>query len=290
MNTVSPRVQLERQAAEAAARMPDLMAAAQHAAEVVTAGRHPRRKPGRSDTFWQFRDYAVGDPVSAIDWRQSARLAQRLLVRQTEWEQPQTILLWCGGGEDFDFGGDGRPPKRLRGQVIALALAILALRGGERTGLWGGMEPPRSGNQSVHRIADGLLRHDIPLSDGFPTEGATVVFISDFHAPTDDLAVAFEKVRQARGRGIAIVVEDPAEATFPFNGSTRFEGANGQARKVFGQAGAIRDDYLALRQAHHDALRDVVRTADEAVIFHQTDHPITPLLLSLVQQLEGGRR
>ncbi|MEM9838358.1 MAG: DUF58 domain-containing protein [Pseudomonadota bacterium] len=288
MSGGAARLELERRASQAAARLPDLLAAAHHAAEVVTAGRHPRRKPGRSDTFWQFRDYVVGDPLNTIDWRQSARLDNRLLVRQTEWEQPQTMLLWCGGGEDFDFAGEGREPKRFRGQVLSLALAILALRGGERVGLWGSVEPPRAGVQNVHGLAEQLLGKDIPLSLATPREGATVILVSDFHAPTDEVAVAFEKVRHARGRAIAVVIEDPAETDFPFQGSTQFEGAKRQTRKFFGEAGAVRSAYLSEREAHFEALRAVAQGADETIVFHRTDQPVTPLLLSLAQRIDGG--
>lgn len=288
MSEGATRLELERRASQAAARLPDLLAAAHHAAEVVTAGRHPRRKPGRSDTFWQFRDYVVGDPLNSIDWRQSARLDNRLLVRQTEWEQPQCLLLWCGGGEDFDFAGEGREPKRFRGQVLALALAILALRGGERVGLWGSVEPPRAGIHNVHSLAEQLLQEDIPLSAAMPREGATVVLLSDFHTSPDDVAVAFEKVRHARGRGIAVVIEDPSETDFPFEGSTQFEGAKRQTRKFFGEASAVRRAYLDAREAHFEALRAIARGADEAVVFHRTDRPLTPLLLSLAQRIDGG--
>lgn len=288
MSEGAARIRLERRAAQAAARLPDLLAAASHAAEVVTAGRHPRRKAGRSETFWQFRDYHPGDPVSAIDWRQSARLERRLLVRQHEWEQPQTLLLWCGGSEDFDFGGEGREPKRFRGQVIALALGILALRAGERVGLWASPETPRAGVHAVHGLAEAMLHAEPELGSGVPVAGATVVLVSDFHAPPEELALAFAKVRDARGHAIAVVVEDPDEESFPFEGSTRFEGARGRARRFFGEAGAIRSSYLDARSAHHDALLDIARGADEAVVFHRTDGPLTPLLLSLAQRIGGG--
>ncbi|GGY42178.1 DUF58 domain-containing protein [Parvularcula lutaonensis] len=290
MTDAAARTSLERRAQEAAARLPDLLAAADQAAQVVLAGRHPRQKEGRSDTFWQFRDYAHGDPVSSIDWRQSARLDRRLLVRQTEWEQPQTILLWCGGGDDFDYQGEGAEAKRFRGQTVALALGILALRSGERVGLWGSPEPSRAGNQAASMIADQLLRQDAELGGHLPPNGALCLFVSDFHDDPQKLHDAFQRVRDARGHPVAVVVEDPAEERFPFQGSRRFESPRGTARKFFGEAGAIRDAYVGLRTEHHDALRSAARGAGEAVLFHTTDQPVAPLLLQLSTLFSEGPR
>nr|WP_233061230.1 DUF58 domain-containing protein [Parvularcula mediterranea] len=253
------------------------------------SGRHPRQKEGRSDTFWQFRDYAQGDPVSSIDWRQSSKLDRRLLVRQTEWEQPQTVLLWCGGGEDFDYGS-GEETKRFRGLTITLALAILALRSGERVGIWGSEEPPRAGQHALPLIAEELLRQGAELPRVAPRQGALVLLVSDFHDDPQALSDAFTRIRDARGHATAIVVEDPKETDFPFQGSQRFEGPRAERRKFFGEASAVREGYLDLRQQHHAALSDAVRGPGEAVLFHRSDEPTTPLLLQVNQIFAGESR
>jgi len=288
VSQASERVELERRASQAAALLPDILTAAYRAADLITSGRHPRSKAGQSETFWQFRDYSPGDPISSIDWRQSARLDKRLLVRQTEWEQPQTLLVWCGGGEDFDYAGTGAEAKRYRGRVITLALAILALRSGERVGLWGSIEPPRMGGQSVQDLAEQLITDDRPFANAAPRSGATVLLVSDFHQPPEQLADTFARVRSAHGRALAVVVEDPTEVDFPFSGSTRFEGSRGNTKRFFGEARSVRDDYIAAREAHHEALLDAAHGSDERVVFHLTNEPLAPLLLSLTQFLEGG--
>ncbi|MEM7739524.1 MAG: DUF58 domain-containing protein [Pseudomonadota bacterium] len=278
---------LEREAARAAQGLPELIAAAARTAASVTTGRHARQRPGRSDTFWQFRDYAPGDPASSIDWRQSARLERRLLVRQTEWEQPQTYLLWCDGDEDFDFAGDARPSKRFRGQTIALALAMVLLRSGERVGLWGGGESPVCGAQSIPSVAHQLLAPQADLSGIVPLEGACTVLLSDFHRPPADLHAAFARVRQVHGQAIAVIVEDPLEKAFPYQGATKFEGPAGTRRKRFGDAGSISEAYHAARQDHLMALKDAARLPHETVFFHTTDQSPNPLVLKLLQHIRG---
>ena len=283
MTDASARLTLERRASEVAALLPDLVAKAQAAAQVVLAGRHPRQKAGRSDTFWQFRDYAQGDPVSSIDWRQSARLDRRFLVRQTEWEQPQTVCLWCGGDEDFDFAGAVKDTKRFIGQVITLALGMIALRAGERVAIWGSEEPPKAGHQIAPLLAETMLRTETDLSQLQPRPGAIHLLVSDFHTEPQKLQDAFTRIRDAHGHAVAVVVEDPSEEQFGYEGSRRFEGPRGETRKFFGDASAIREAYLTARAEHHMGLRQAVRGPNEAVIFHRTDKPLPPLLLALSQ-------
>ncbi len=280
----------EGEARGLAARLPDLIAEAEHAAQIVTAGRHPRRRAGRSDTFWQFRDYAHGDPIASIDWRQSARLEQRLLVRQTEWEQPQTFLLWCQGDEDFAYGSKGLPTKEHRGRVIALALAILALRTGERVGVLGHGEPPRSGLHQLAGMARHLLKSPADLSRAELREGATAILVSDFHGDLSRFAPLLERVRAARGKVILVAVEDPSEILFPFEGALRFEGTGGARRKQFGEAAAVRDAYLKTRADHYDQLHALTTRARERLFRHRTDEPLPPLLLALSEAIEGERR
>jgi MoxR-like ATPase len=278
--------ELERRAEEAAALLPDLLTAAEEMANIVTAGRHPRRKAGRSDTFWQFRDYAQGDPISSIDWRQSARLDGRLLVRQTEWEQPRTILIWCDGGEDFDYGEAPRQSKRFRGQTIALAIGVLGLRAGERVGILGRNEPPKAGLQHTPDLAHALLTLDAPLGSAAPVPSASVVLVSDFHQPPQELGDAFARIRSLRGQAVAVTVEDESERTFGFEGATRFEGSRGEFRRTFGDASAIRDAYLKARSEHHLGLARAVRSAREAVLFHSTAENPAGVLTEVARLLD----
>ncbi|HOP21282.1 MAG TPA: DUF58 domain-containing protein, partial [Amphiplicatus sp.] len=87
-------LQTRHEAEEAAALFPALMVEADRVAHTVAAGLHGRRRAGPGETFWQHRAYGFGDPVSAIDWRQSARAADRLYVRQNEWEAAAAVWIW----------------------------------------------------------------------------------------------------------------------------------------------------------------------------------------------------
>ena len=82
-----------RQAAETeAARLPALLARADHLAATVLLGTHGRRRSGLGDDFWQYRAMRPGDSYRSIDWRRSAR-GDAQYVREREWQIAQSILL-----------------------------------------------------------------------------------------------------------------------------------------------------------------------------------------------------
>ena len=71
------------QAAEIAERVPPLLLAARRIAATIEQGVHGRRRVGRGEAFWQFRQYYPGDELRRLDWRQSAK-TDRLYLRQME--------------------------------------------------------------------------------------------------------------------------------------------------------------------------------------------------------------
>ena len=109
------------------AHLPPLVVQAERVAATVMQGVHGRRRAGTGDSFWQFRPYLAGDAASRVDWRQSAK-ADRLYVRETEWEAAQTVVLWRDGGARMDWRSHlADVTKRERASLLLLALAALLL-------------------------------------------------------------------------------------------------------------------------------------------------------------------
>ena len=75
---------VRQRAEETASRLPALLVAADRVAATVAPGVHGRRRVGQGKTFWQFRQYQQGDPISRIDWRQSAK-RDHTYIRENEW-------------------------------------------------------------------------------------------------------------------------------------------------------------------------------------------------------------
>lgn len=94
------------------------------------AGRGERRSRRRGGTveFADTRAYLPGDDVRQIDWYAFARLEQLLLKLYVE-EQDLTVHLLVDHSASM---GAGAPPKLPYARQLALALAYVALTGGDR--------------------------------------------------------------------------------------------------------------------------------------------------------------
>ncbi len=112
-----------------ASTLPALMADAQHLAATVLLGVHGRKRAGMGDEFWQYRPAQAGDGYRQVDWRRSAR-SDGHFIRQTEWQAAQSVMLGVDDAASMTFTGHrNRPSKLRRAQTIAMALAIVAVRG-----------------------------------------------------------------------------------------------------------------------------------------------------------------
>ena len=133
--TAEPRAALRAEAERLGQSLPALLAEAEMLAQTLMMGEHGRKRAGMGDEFWQYRAAHPGDEARAIDWRRSAR-ADTPFVREREWQAAQSVSLWVDPSRSMGFSGaTGRGTKSDRARVLALALGILLLKGGERVGL-----------------------------------------------------------------------------------------------------------------------------------------------------------
>lgn len=245
---------LRVQADRIAAALPALILSAERLAAMVAPGAHGLRRAGPGEEFWQYRPASATDSARLIDWRRSARGETRF-VRDREAQTAQSLALWVAGGASMRWSGaPDRPEKRDRAEVLVLALAMVALRGGERVGLWSG-DPPRTGRVQVERLAQALLaggEDDHPDARALRPQRRAVL-IGDF---LGDPAPVTRLIAQAGAmgvRGLALQVLDPDEAVFPYTGAVLFRAPAGTLRHDTRQAEGLRADYLA-RLAERRAL------------------------------------
>ncbi len=218
-------------------------------AATVMLGEHGRRRAGLGDEFWQYRPAHQGDSARMIDWRRSAR-SDAHFVREREWQAAQSVTLWVDPAKSMTFTGDkARAPKADRAKLLALAIAVLLLKGGERVGL-AGMASPRSGRAQMLRLAARLSGEEAQEEYGAPeTEGMVshgrAVFLSDFLGDLSGVEAALGRASDRGVRGALIQILDPAEEEFPFDGRTIFESMGGTMRHETQKAGELRTRYLA---------------------------------------------
>ena len=281
----SPR----HEAATLAARLPDLVVAARRLAHSLLHGVHGRRRAGAGETFWQFRPFASGEPASRIDWRRSARGAQAF-VREREWEGAQTVWLWFDRSANMDFRSELAPQtKRDRAAVLTLALADLAVRGGERVGLMG-LTRPLAARDVIDRFAQALAAPG-PAPEPLPPRvalgaRAKIVVIGDFLTPSEEIDARFAALAGEGVEGHALMVADPIEETFPFDGAVDFLDIAGAPTWRAPRAENLRKPYQARLAAQRAAVQAAARVCGWDFALHRTDSSAASALLALYARLE----
>lgn len=302
---------LQHRAEVLGSRLPPLMVAADRVAATVAQGVHGRRRVGQGETFWQFRQCQPGDAVTAIDWRQSAK-SQHLFLRELEWEAAQTVWLWCDRSASMDYrsradGGRWRrtgtpdlPTKRDRAALLTLALSSLLVRAGEHVGLLDGPGRPGHSRAALARMAEFLAGTPEPgtgiaklPSTSLPPEHplprhATLVWVSDFLSPVDDIVARLRAFGSRGLRGHMVQVLDPAEHTLPFDGRVVFEGLEGEPDLLVRRVDALRDAYRIRMSARHQALADAARRLNWTFMRHSTEQPPQGVLLSVYSVIAAG--
>jgi uncharacterized protein (DUF58 family) len=283
---------LRRDAQEEASRFPALLARAEHLAGTVLLGDHGRRRSGVGDDFWQYRPLRAGDSVRSIDWRRSAR-GDDQYVREREWQIAQSVLLWVDTGASMRFSsGKDLPSKGDRARLVALAAAVLLIRGGERVGFTGWSLPPRGGDVQILRLAealatDGAEDYSEPEARGMIPH-ARAMFVSDFLGNLDPVEAALTKAADRGVRGVLVQVLDPTEETFPFKGRTIFESVGGSVSHETLKAGDLRTRYLERLAERKARLAHLSRLTGWQYLCHHTSDSAQNALLWVYRAMDGG--
>jgi len=294
MNKHTNTIDIRHDAEAAAAAFPALMVEAERIAQTVAAGLHGRRRAGPGETFWQHRPYSFGDAVSAIDWRQSARAASRLYVRENEWEAAAAVYLWRDPSASLKFSSlKSIPEKRRRADVLTLALAILLSEAGERIGLLGREQRPFHGRTAptrIHEALDGEKAAGSAPPPARPPSGARIVMISDFYTDIEAIEASVMGLAASGAHGALVQICDPAEEDFPYQGRVEFRDMESRDRLTFGDAAAMQRAYASQFSAHRTALDNLSRSSGWSFIAHRTDNPAHHALLALYAALGDMRR
>ncbi|MDO5647400.1 DUF58 domain-containing protein [Paracoccus sp. (in: a-proteobacteria)] len=281
---------LRARAEAVSAALPGLMLSATRLAAMVAPGAHGLRRAGVGDDFWQYRPAHAGDSARNIDWRRSAR-SDAEYVRDRQAQTAQSAMIWVSAGQGMGFASPGAVTKRDRAQVIALALGLLLLRGGERVGLLD--QAARSGRAQADSLAQSLLAAPVASGDDdAPPRHALrphqrVVLIGDFLAEPDWLPSFLAQAAGMGATGVLLQILDAAEADFPFVGAVEFHSASGAARHDSRDAAGLRAAYLERLAQRQAWLADHAGRAAWAFHSHRTDHAAGDALAWLWRAMGG---
>jgi uncharacterized protein (DUF58 family) len=129
-------------------------------ARLLEQGSRSVRGRGGGTEFESLRDYVQGDEFRHVDWSATARLGHPV-VRTYRAERNQTVLVLLDTGRVVAGLVEG-VPRLDHGMDAALALATVATRSGDRTGLLAfgagvrSIVPPRRDADQLRRISTAM--------------------------------------------------------------------------------------------------------------------------------------
>jgi len=276
-----------------AQRMPRLVLEARRVAANLSHGIHGRRRAGTGESFWQFRPFVAGEAAQRIDWRRSGR-DDRLYVREREWETAQTIWLWVDRSASMGFTSDlAQAPKIERAVVLGLALADCFVEAGERVGMLGLMSP-RATRKIAEVMAQTMVADRASLEDDLPPQAPIApldeaILIGDLLSPVRDIAAVVEGISSRGARGHLVMVVDPVEETFPFQGQAVLHDLEDGISLRIGDAEAWGRAYRERIARHRGELEELVRRRGWTMTIHRTDRPASEAALRLMTLVTASR-
>jgi uncharacterized protein (DUF58 family) len=270
-----------------------------HLVSDLFAGQYQSVFKGRGMEFAEVRLYQPGDDVRTIDWNVTARTGTPHVKRFAE-ERELTVMLLVDASASTLFGSRRQTKQALAAELGAL-LAFSAITNNDKVGLVMFTDrvelalPPRKGTRHVLRVIREILSRapagrgtDLPAALEHlrhVTKRRCVVFVvSDFLTPGWKPAL---RLAARRHDVIAVVLEDPREATLPAVGLVELEEAETGARYTVDTRDPRVRDAFAREAARARTERDrALRTADVDAIVVATDRPYAEALLRFFRMRE----
>jgi uncharacterized protein (DUF58 family) len=273
--------------------MPRLVLEARRVAASLSHGIHGRRRAGVGESFWQFRPFVAGEAAQRIDWRRSGR-DDRLYVREREWETAQTIWLWIDRSASMGFASDlAQAPKIERAVVLGLALADCFVEAGERTGMLGLMSP-RASRRIAETMAQTMVAERSSLEDDLPPQAPIAplheaILIGDFLTPVSEISTVVEGISSRGARGHLVMIVDPVEETFPFQGQAILHDLEDGLSLRIGDAISWGNAYRQRITQHRAQIDELVRRRGWTMTIHRTDRPASEAALRLMTLVSTSR-
>lgn len=236
----------------------DLEWIAREVVEGLRVGSHRSPLRGFSTEFAHHRQYAPGDPIRSIDWRVFGR-TERYYTKLYEAETNFDCHLLIDSSASMSYGS-GKVSKLEYAKFLAASIAYMVLKQRDSVGLSvfdsevRAYMPPRSSMGVILEI-DRMLRvtkpvpkttiakqlHDIAL---LMKRRSFVVLISDLFSDVNDIMAGLDHLKFDGHNVVVIQTLDPYELEFPFKGTWRFDGLEGE-EPLTTQADRMRESYLA---------------------------------------------
>jgi uncharacterized protein (DUF58 family) len=215
-------------------------------------------------------------------------------VREREWETAQSIWLWIDRSASMGFASDlAQAPKIERALVLGLALGDTFVEGGERVGLLGLMSP-RATTRIAENMAQALVADTRALDTDLPPQQSIAtldeaILVSDFLSAPKDIAAAVEGISGRGARGHLVMIVDPVEETFPFQGQAVLHDLEDGLSLRVGDAAAWGQAYRSRIARHRDEIGEIARSRGWTLTIHRTDRPASEAALRILTLVATSR-
>jgi uncharacterized protein (DUF58 family) len=239
-------------------KLGDLEWVAREVVEGLRVGSHRSPLRGFSTEFAHHRQYSPGDPIRSIDWRVFGR-TEKYFTKLYEAETNFDCHTLVDSSASMTYGS-GKVSKLEYAKFLAASIAYMVLKQRDSVGLSvfdsevRAYMPPRSSMNVILEI-DRMLRvtkpipkttiakqlHDIAM---MMKRRSFVVLISDLFSDVDDIMAGLDHLKYDGHNVVVIQTLDPYELEFPFKGTWRFDGLEGE-EPLTTETDRMRGTYLA---------------------------------------------
>lgn len=271
---------------ETIARISRLDLRARQVVEGFLSGMHKSPFFGHSVEFVQHREYTPGDDIRHLDWKVWSK-TDRFYVKQYEEETNLRSTIVVDVSESMHYGR-GALNKYEYACTVAACLAYLLLRQQDSVGLMTfddrvrQIVPPRSQQTHIDAIVQGLHiskpreKTDIEgilrrVAETVSSRGM-IVIVSDLLVDRPPLLRGLEMLCHRRHDVLVFHILDEDEMSFPFAGTTRFEGME-ELPHLLCDPRSLRDGYLeALEEYLVEVRRGCSRLAIDYALVRTSEY------------------
>lgn len=279
-------------------------------ADGLYVGIHRSARRGVGVEFAGRRNYVPGDDLRWLD-RHALMRHGKLLVREFETDTERLLYLVVDATRSMTYrSASAKVSKWSYAATVAAALTRIALAGGDPVALdWIGGEdarwlPVMRGREAFERVLGALEatqpgttesldmrqleRALVPVSR-YARRGTIVIVLSDL---VDLPEGSIERIAQLSSERRSLVVArilDVAEATFPFEGATKFVSLEGQD-VVETDASAARSGYLEAIRRQTETIASTLGQRGGRLLSINTNESPLEAVRSIVQLAAARRR
>ncbi len=298
-----------------------------HAVRSRVLGQHRSPLAGSSIEFSEHKEYSPGDDLRRVNWKAYGRL-DRFYIKQTIQEASAAAVIFLDTSASMASAGDEGVPKLRCAAELAAALAWVLLHQGDQVGMLsadgaGGFEwiSPHRHPSHYHRLVGAMadmvapagrldrevrgvpaaLAEGLRLADIERWHDATLLVISDFLFPFDELLTALDRLRHRNNRAWLFHVihpeeyaptleggvpdwSRPARGSFPYKDICRFRSPE-TGVSVRADPRMVRREYLS---RFKEFLGELRRRAAGSGITYMPISTAEPADRFLVRTLRGG--